>query len=300
MDSPKTSPIAENPFETPSPRGIRRVQATLRVVVAIQLWGGAAGFLHHHQPFAFLEMLQTAYEIPPADVAKMADYIAYGLIGAGWISLLRPVWLILIPVLIWQTGTAVACVVQSQGAFSNLEPMLQATQMAAPLALLLVDFWPPQVRPTLTFSLIAVGCLRLATAIGLIGGGILTLMQLQNGESEIVDRCLKSAMMVFQKEIEVEQLQRSLFVVGVADIVLAMSLLSSRNRLMALIVVIWNLLQISTFTFAYQADGYDETLRRIAEVGAPLTVLLFWMSAYREQKPIILPEEGGANGAARS
>lgn len=266
------------------------MQATLRVVIAIQCWGYAAGHLHQQRPFALLGMLQSAYNWPDDQLATFANYAAYMLIAYGVVTLFRPTWLVLAPLAAWQTGMAVALVVEEQGMMASLEAIEQAVRFTVPTALLLIDFWPPRIKPTLSFCLMSVGLLRIATAATLLAQGSLALYQFQQG-GELVDVLVLSGKNLFTKTIEPGQAKLALAVMGVLEIAIAVSLISSRNRLIALGVVVWELLTASAWTFAYGIQGYDFTLIRIAESGAPLAMLIFWLTAIREQKPIIMPED---------
>lgn len=281
----------DNPFETPSPRGIRLVQATLRVVVAIQCWGYAACALHLAQPFPVLELLQQAYDVPEEQIAQWTEYGSYYLIACGAVSLFRPTWLLLLPLLAWQAGMTTAAVVLGEGRSVILEPALQATRFMVPLTLLLVDFYPPRVKPTLPFCLGSVGLLRLATSAALCGHGLLVLRQFQLG-GELVEQITLVGSQLFQVALEPAEVQRSLSVIGIIEIAMGINLLIARNRLVLAGIVFWQLCSVSGDTFAYGLQGYDQTLIRIADVGAPLAVLTFWLTAIREQKPVILPEPG--------
>ncbi len=281
----------ENPFETPSPKGIRLVQATLRVIVAIQCWGYAASHLHHGKSYIFLKLLKSNYNLSDEQVVLFTDYAAYFLIGYGVVTLFRPMWLILMPLTIWQTGMAVSLLVLEPGIQSQLEMAEQSVRFVVPTSLLAIDFWPPRVKPTLAFCLSSIRMLRLATAVTFLGQGLMALYQFQNG-GEFVELVTLSAQNLFDKAIEPAQARQVLAVVGVVDIVAAVSLMSSRNRFVAFLLVLWGLTTAASYTFAYGFEGYDSTLIRIASAGAPLAVLTFWMTAYKEQDPIILPEPG--------
>lgn len=280
----------ENPFETPSPRGIRVVQATLRVVFAIQCWGYAAGELHHQRGFALLDMLQLSRDLAAQDLAQLETSVSYVLIGAGVLTLFRPSWLILLPAAVWQTGMALAPIVLNQGRLPFLEPAEQATRWIVPIALLLIDFWPPNVKPTLTFSLISVGLLRLAAIATFVAHGLAACYQFQHGGS-FVELITLSAEKLIDRTVPPEQAQQSLAVIGIVDIAVGLGLLTSRNRVLVGWMVLWGLVTAASRTVAYGVEGYDQTLIRFANAGVPLTVLMFWINAFREQKPIILPDD---------
>ena len=283
-------PSSENPFESPSPRGTRLVQATLRVIVAIQCWGYAAFRLHHRGDYALTEVFGSSYELSTEHLNQFNDYTAYFLVGCGLLTLFRPTWLLLLPLTIWQVGMAAAPVLSGHGAVPELVPVEHATRYIAPLALLLVDLWPPRVKPSLAFCLTAIGFLRMATTATFIGHGLMALYQAQQG-GNFIELITLSMNNVFNFEVSESLARSSLGVIGALDIAVGISLISSRNRMIAFWMVLWGLATAASRTFAYGIDGYDQTLIRVANSGAPLTVLMFWILAIREVKPTILPEK---------
>ncbi|MEW4487804.1 hypothetical protein AB1L42_06955 [Thalassoglobus sp. JC818] len=281
--------VSDNPFETPSPRGIRLVQATLRVTLALQCWGYAAQRIHHHSDYVLTNLLAQAKNWDVDRIQQVNDVTAYVLIVSGLLILVRPIWLVLLPLAGWQTGMAVAAVVTGTGAVSALEPAIQAVRYILPTALLLVDFWPPKVKPGLAVCLSSIGLLRFAIAATFIGQGLLALYEFQRG-GNLVDLISLTAQNFFGRELASEQAQNLLAIVGAVDVAIAVALLSSRNRLVALFAVLWGLATAFSHTVAFGIDGYPATLVRAADVGAVLTVLIFWIVAVEEQAARILPE----------
>ena len=80
-------------------------------------------------------------------------------------------------------------------------------------------------------------------------------------------------------------------IIGAMDVAVALTFLSSRHRGIAAWMVCWGLLTAFSRTLAYGIDGYHMSLIRIANGGAPLAVLVFWLMAVKEQKPKFVPEE---------
>lgn len=291
MTEPASSRMSthDNPFETPSPRGTQVVQATLRVVLALQCWGYAALRLHHHQGYAFSDLIVQGYKLSPDLLPQINDGTAYILIGCGTLMLFRPTWILLVPLVAWQAGMCVAEVLNAQSLDSQLAPALHATRYVAPLALLLVDFWPPRIKPTLAFCLSTVSLLRIATAATFGAYGGLFLYQAHQG-GQNVELLTTLIQKLFHYELAAEHAHQTLSVLGALQIALALSLITSRNRLIAACMVASGLLTAFSSTIVYQFDGYDQTLMQISMAGAPLAVLLFWITAVKEQKPIILPD----------
>ena len=284
-----TMTSSENPFDTPVPKGVSLVQGTLRVVVAIQCWGMAAARLHHDQQTPLSEFLANGYDLGADKIPLLEDYAAYALIGCGLLTLLRPCWPVLIPVVVWQAAIAITTALAGEGTIPLLEPAEQATRFLTPMALLIIDFWPPRLKPGLTLTRASIGLLRLGTCATFAAHGLVAIYQFRHG-GNFVDLILFSFEKVFQYDVERELAQNALAVIGALDVAVALSLLTSRSRALALWMAFWGLLTACSRTLAYGLEGYDMTLIRIANGGAPLAILIFWVSAVREQKPNILPD----------
>lgn len=282
-----------NPFQTPPPKGIRLLQGTLRVIVAVQCWGLAAGRLHHRRITPLSELLDEAYQIGPQALGRVEDAVALALVVCGLITLLRPMTLVLIPVILWQITLAVTAVIAGEGTLPALEPALQAVRIVVPLTLLTIDFWPPRISPTLLVTLTSMTLLRLAMALTFVGHGVIALVQFRQG-GDWVELLILTVREGVHREISPEVARVLLAAMGAMNVALSLALLSSRNRAIALWMACWGFLTAFSHTVAYGIDGYDLTLLHIADGGAPLTVLLFWLTAVREQKPVLLPEPRSA------
>lgn len=282
----------DNPFETPIPKGMRLVQGTLRVLVAIECFGLAAGRLHLNRTTPFTEFLAPGYGWGPEQIARVETNAAYGLIVAGILTLFRPSWAFLVPVVVWVAGIAATSALAGESFLSKIEAVEHCVRVMCPLALLLIDFWPPKVRPTLAFCLSSIGLLRLASVVTFTAHGIAALYQFQNPNAgqltEIVTLSLQN---LFQYDVTAINAQRALAGIGAIEVAMATALMSSRNRGVAMGMFLWGLSVAMSYTLAYGSEGYDQTLIRIGMGGAPLCVLLFWLKAVQEQQPLILPEE---------
>jgi hypothetical protein len=268
---------------------MRLLQGTLRVVVALQCFGLAAARLHQQRPDLLCEFLGKARNIPSDQISHIANLVAYGMIVCGVVTLLRPATFILLPVIVYQAALPVAILMQGSGTAAMLAPALHATGIVVPLALLFVDFWPPRLKPGLISCLAAVSFLKLGTVISLTGWSILFLDQCQHGGA-LVEQLQQVLLRAFNRSLDVEQAQRALGILGALSAALALSLLSGRNRPIAAFAALFGLGLAASETLAAGSAGYDQTLVRISEAGAPLGVLIFWMKAIREQKVIYVAE----------
>lgn len=279
----------DNPFETPQPRGIRVVQGTLRVVVVAQCLGTAAAWLHHRRENPLLQLLGQARDLTSEQLLSAQNGIAAAMIVLAALTLLRPSTFSLLPVIVYQSAWNIAAVLTESGEFPYLQPALRCLLAIVPLALLLIDFWPPRIRPTLILCLSSVSLLRLGTAATFIAHGLFSLWSFPDGSLADLLRN------VFQ-EARGEELPEVLIGPGLAtiaavDFSLALCVVVSRLKTMALLSVVWGFALAASHTLAFGATGYDLTLQSLGSAGAPLAVLLFWVLAVREQKPVYLPDD---------
>lgn len=289
MHLPVPDADTSNPFQTPRPRGIRLTQGVLRVVVALQCFGMAAAHLQHQQPDLFCELICRSRDLPGDQIANIADIVAYALVVCGVITLLRPATLILLPVIVYFAGTAVAPLVQSNTSATQLAAAAQATQIITPLALMLVDFWPPRIKPSLAMCLAATALLKLATAASFIAQGVICMDQSRRGGAavELLHAAILQGIRSNFPAVDVPPILAAL---GVIQIGLAMALLSGRSRMVLAGCVIFGILMALMHTIADSPTGYSQTLIRISLAGAPLAVLMFHCTSIREQSPVYLPE----------
>lgn len=280
---------AGNPFETPSPRGMRLVQGTLRVVVALQCFAMGATVLHRQQNLPLAELLKATYSLPADQVAHGQSIGAWLLLGVGALTLLRPTWLLLLPVSVAILGNLLAPAIIDNGATAWLEALRFTTAGIAPIALLLVDFWPPKIKPTLVLSLSALGLLRLATCISSLATGAVCLWD-SRWNGPLVEFTQKVAARCGRENFSQDAAQQALLMAAAISIALAISLITARLRSVALLLAMWGGALAATHTLVDGVAGYPLTLARAADVGAPLCLLQFWILAIRERPPEYLAE----------
>lgn len=278
-----------NPFETPRPRGTTTLQGMLRVIVCIQCLGLAAGRLHQGRFTPLSAMFAQGKDWTKDQVVQFENGSGIAMAALGVGILFQPSWITLIPVLFLQTGIAVATVVMEQGSRPLLEALEMAVRIGAPMALLLVDFWPPRIRPNLLLCLSATAILRLATVVTFMSRGLDCLIQFRDGgrNVELLLLGLKNGL---QRDLDPGLAQLTLAGLGAMEIAAAFVLLNTRSRPMGFALAAWGFLSAMSLTVAYGTNGYDLTLIHLADGGVPLALTLFWSLAYQERDAVILAD----------
>lgn len=287
-------PAAEsraNPFETPRPRYIRMTQGVLRVAVAVQCFGYAAARLHQHVPDRVCEFFLEGSDWPADQVARVADFVAYGLIVCGVMTLLRPTLPILLALVAYAAGTAIASGQEANSLSDRLAPALQATQIVIPLALMLIDFWPPRIKPTLPMCLASTLLLKLAVTIAFVAHGVLCCEQARVG-GPLWELLREAAHQTFRRDLPVENLRSFLAIWGGVEIGFALALFTSRSRAAMVGCVVLGGLMAFLPTIAGGQHRYHESLIMVSLVAAPLALLVFHLTCVREQPPVYLPDRG--------
>jgi len=292
MNSLSETDSGANPFETPQPRRIRLTQGVLRVVVTLQCLGMATSRLHLHHADQFCEFLLQSRNVPAAQIASLSDLVAYGLVIGGVLTLLRPITLVLLLIAAYHGGTILATSV-AETPFVHLDAAAQATQVITPVALLLVDFWPPRVKPTLVMCLAATTLLKFAIAISFIALGCLCLEQARLGGPLL--EMMQEAVRKSGRELLARDAAHSLLIpLGVVEIGMAIALLTSRSRAAMAGCSLVGLLAAFLPTLGAGMNGYPESLRMVSLAGGPVAILIFHLTSVREQPPIYLPERRSA------
>jgi len=249
----------------------------------------AAGRLHQGRFTPLSAMFALGKDWPHELVVQFENGAGIALAAFGVGILFQPSWLTLIPVLAFQTGVAVAGVVMAQGSHPLLEALEQSVRIAAPLALLLVDFWPPRIRPNLVLCLSATALLRIGAVVTFFARGLDALIQFREGGrlTELLVLGMKNG---FHRELTEMQAQLTLAGIGAAEIAAAFALMNTRNRPVGFGLTAWGFVSALSLTVAYGVNGYDLTLIHLADGGVPLALTMFWVLAYREQTAVILAD----------
>ncbi len=281
-----------NPFETPRPRGVPALQGTLRVIVSCYCFGVAAARFHQGEIDPAASLFLATNPNDQAALATASNLIAYFMVFTGVMTLLRPVHLLSLLVMIHAASAACADAFDSATPAQAWEPILNATRWMAPFALLLLDLWPPRVKASLVMCVASVALLRLAAVATFVVQGFICLQQCHAG-GDWADLVQQAARHGFHREINDSTAQFVLGVIGATLIAFAATIYSSRKVsdlfLVAFGAFIWTLVPL----FALGRAGYDETLLRCSEWGAPLVVALFQLLAIRRRPVEYVPERSG-------
>ncbi|MEZ6066828.1 MAG: hypothetical protein R3B90_14240 [Planctomycetaceae bacterium] len=275
-----------SPFDDPVPRGYRVVLATLRIAVAVQCWGAAASWFTLEDSGGVLGALTNAGGWPEPTARLIMNRIAWGLLACGTFTLVRPCWPVLIGVTAWFGFVAALGPLQDT---SRLQPAAHAARYLAPLALLLLDWWPPVVKFSLGRAGVGLFFLRLGAAATFAGHGLQALRQSREG-GHFVELITGSMEHVFHWDVSTDHAQLALGVIGGMDIGLAIGLMLVRSRPIACWMGVWGILTAVSRVLALGPEAYPMVLIRFAHGGAPFTLFLYWYLAVKEQPAITVPK----------
>lgn len=284
-------PQPHNPFDTPRPRGTRMLQGTLRVAVAMQCLGIAAARLHLGETAACVPLLEQAYGLAPAEIGLLQSGVAWGCLVIGLVTLCRPSWVFLFPLCCWEFLNAASGTLYGEGLLAQGAWALQAPQYVVPLALLLIDLWPPALKTTLIMARMAVMFSLIAGIVALGAHGWITLQQL-DGEGEVFRIVQKLARDVVRYPLSTQHLRQITLAVGLAEIAAAACLLCGRVKLVAGGSVLWWMTYSIGLAVTGGMTGYAQALQLAANWGGMLMVLQFWLFAIHERGFEYLPESG--------
>ena len=258
--------------------------ATLRIAVALECWGAAGERLHSAGDFGLTPLLVQA-GFAESMVTSILDKTAWGLVVCGLCTLVRPCWPVLIPVTVWFTFVAVIGGVVNEHRF---EVIAHGARYLTPLALLLLDFWPPRAKFALGRATVALFFLRLGIALSFAGHGLQAIQQCRSG-GHFVELIVGSIANVFHREVTTEQAQFALGIIGGIDLGLALGLMLTRSRAIVFWMAIWGGLTAMSRVLALGPEAWDEVLIRGTHCGAPAALFIYWWMAVKEQPAITLP-----------
>lgn len=263
------------------PRGLPVLKATLRVIVAVQCLGAAAQWLAMGQDSTIANFLFFDLNWPEAQAAQFDTYAAYGLMACGILTLVRPCWPVLLPVTGWFLAVSLISLVRDEGAIPVLDPVEQAARYGGPLALLILDFWPPRLKSHLGRTFACVWLLRLAAAATFAGHGIVAITHSMNG-GHYVDLLMDTTRQVFGWDVSEDNARWMLAIIGGIDIGLALNVVASRSKPIVFYMAIWGLATAATRVVSLGPQAYPETLIRVANGGLPLVILLYWSLSIKQ------------------
>jgi len=275
-----------SPYDDPVPRGWKFVQGTLRVAVCMQCAGLALIHLsgtRSSDAARLLQSLATTVEGPPAVGTQLAGY---GLAVAALFTLLRPSWPVLFCVVLWFGGEAAAPLTANTD-WQVVELLTGVLPIMLPLALLLVDFWPPPLAFSIGRAQAALALLRLALVISVTAQGMTRLVEIAApGPWSDLVRDASARLSINVTDGHVQQILAGMFA---ADLALGFAALATRNRLGMGALAAWIVASAALWIVARGSSGYGEFLLSASGAGAPLAILLFWICAVKEQPPVIVP-----------
>lgn len=263
------------------PRGLPVLKATLRVVVAVQCFGAGAKILSMGVESPVASFLLTHLNWAEERAAQLDEYAAYGLLACGVLTLLRPCWPVLLPVGTWFLAVSLVGVVREAGLVPVLQSVEQSARVAAPLGLLLLDFWPPSLKSHLGRTVVSIWLLRLAAGATFVGLGLMALLHsLQGGQYlELLSVTCDKAL---GWELADADARLVLAIIGGLDLGLALNVLVSRSRPIVAFMVFWGLVTAASRVVLLGPQAYPEVLVRVANGGIPLVLLLYWSLSIRQ------------------
>jgi len=262
------------------------VRWALRLVVAVQCWGVALRRFHVGLESTIGDVLFHDLEWSEAAMLLTEDAAAWCMLAAGVLTLLRPCWPVLGPVSLWMLLLSLAQVWRDDGFVPQLEPLEQAARVCAPLALLLIEFWPPKRTLTPGRTQIAVQLLRIGTALTFFGHGLVALWH----NPQFIDLIITSGQKLLGKSIPESACKEALTVIGYIDIALAVALCCTRSRAVAGYMAFWGVVTAASRIVHQGESGIHEALVRAANGGAPLVLLLYWSGKPLGKSPDQEPE----------
>jgi hypothetical protein len=275
-----------SPFDDPVPRGLGVVQATLRITTAVVCWGWAARFLHLKTMSPVAGLLKAWLALPDARIAGIENTTAYALIVVGLLALVRPCWFILFPAYLWLTLAAVGSGFASP-AYKPLAGLEHAAGSVAPLALLLIDFWPPKLKFSLGMYSTGLWLLRIGAAVSFIAQGVYAVIQSHFG-GPWIDIMQQTLDHLAPREFTERDVQFALTVLGMIDVAVGFALWIRRSRIAALAAAVWGIVAAGFYTVASGETLYAETLVQAAMIGAPATLLIhYWLAIHEEPATVV-------------
>lgn len=270
-----------SPFDDPVPRGLGVVQATLRVTTAVVCWGWAARYLHLKTVSPVATLLQSWLGLQEKGIAQIESITAYALVAVGALALVRPCWFILLPAYLWLTLLAIGSGFASPN-YKVLAGLEHAAGSVAPLALLLIDFWPPKLKFSLGMYSSGLWLLRIGVSVSFLAQGIHALIQSHFG-GPWIDLMPQALNHLAPREFSERDVRFALTLLGTADIAVGFALWIRRSRIAALCALVWGVVAAGWYTVASGQMLYAETLIRAALIGSPGVLLMHWSLATHEE-----------------
>lgn len=277
-------------FDQPEARGLRLIVATLRVVVAAQCFGAAILRFVNAGESNIAILIAKSQE---AELSRLVtiDQVTGGLLVAcGMFSLTRPCWPVLGPLMLYFVCESVAKLGQGESWLLYIEPVEHAARICAPMALMLIDWFPPAAKFSLWRFMTTGSIIRTAAACTFAGHGLVALENALNG-GHFHTLVQDASWFLLDRSLPDAIVSMALAIIGSVDVAVAFNLLLTRSRSIAAWMVFWGFITAGSRIFHYPAfEGIGQMLVRFANGGAPLVVFLYWTLAVREREHMILPK----------
>ena len=275
----------------------RAVIWTLRVSIAIQCLGLARETLLFQTPI--FGLLWNSLDVGgmgwnEARVEWIHQIAGWCLVVATGLTVVRPCWPVLVPVVLWQLLHAVAKTRMGGDPFYEINLLAQSTRILAPLGLMLLDPWPLDswTRAAKNISARRVAAvfllLRIAVAITFAAHGY----EAWQRHPKFVDFNIVVAQRLLGWSVTQDTAEATLVVIGTIDLLAAaLLLLGPRWRAVAFYMAFWGLVTATARVVYAGAVGfsgaYHQTLLRACHVGVPLAIGLYWtlLSKYAQKTP---------------
>lgn len=275
---------AGQPYNDPPIRGLSVVQATLRIFVALECWGFAVSRLVSGKPSSLNRLLRQDFSLPASVASTLDQSVAWCLLICGFVTLVRPLWPLLVAISLWTIAQPIAALVTRFGILPQLEPAQEAVRWMAPIALLFVDFWPPRLKFTYARYQMAMGLLRLGVAVTFLACGLL-LIHHSGRTSPLADMLIRGATRLHLGTLSPERAHFALGILGGLEFGIGLTLLLGRSLSGAALATLVGLGAAMLPTIARGTAGYHETLIHLIDGGAPLALFACWSLGYVEHPP---------------
>lgn len=278
-------------FTIPDARGLPGIQAALRVTVALQCWGLGAMKLLDAGNSAFVQMRAMGKHVDPSSLAWLDQATGGFLLAAGLLALTRPIWPLLFVVCVAFAAEAFAPVGMSVGWHGWVLMATWGGAIVAPVALLLIDWFPPKARFSLARFLIAITMVRYGVAIAALALGLQAVYESRHAGTlaEHLQRVAESAA---GRTLSDDALGWSLALIGAVCLAMGLNVLASRAWGVMAMLGVWGLLLAATHLVASGAYGVAEFLSRFAWAGLPVALALYWSRSVEDRGDVLRTRDG--------
>ncbi len=185
-------------------------------------------------------------------------------VGKRWLEIVAAIF-----VFVWSIANALSHTLRGE-LYSELTLGEVAVRIACPIVLLLLL---NMSGPSIThISSVAKWLLTLAISVTFAVHGYKAILL----HGPFVDLILLSDVRMFGFGWEQETVEAMLWVIGWLDVFLAIALLLTRWRIIAVYMLVWGFITAISRTTAFGWPALQETIVRAANWGAPLVLLLIW------------------------